>query len=634
MAKQTRAEKLSATKERIDKCKRWRDAEGFDRTWHRLNDLYRGKHWPATTASNKDLIAVNIAFSTVNVIAPSVSVNYPKITVQANNPQDRNRAVFAEAVINYLWKHHDFRTPYRRAVKDFLIFGHGWVKVGGKFVEQEQTVSENEREILLKQAISEAENFVLEQPELSLELPSNEEIEANLPETIMRIVEDQPFVERISPFDIYVDPEATCMEDAKWIAQRIIRPLEMAKKDKRYKPSARKRLSSSTDPDLYSNNSTIRDKTEFVDEQVVVWEFYDIAENTISIFADHSDEYLVDPVAMPYAYGQPFVMLRNYDIPDHFYPMGDLEAMEGLQLELDKTRSQLMNDRKRYARKYLYHERSFGPEGREALESEEDGRLVPVVDENKPLNEVVVPMPQIPLSPEIYNYSQIIEEDINTVTGLSEYARGAMPEIRRTATEASIVADAQNARSSDKLAIVELGITYIARRVLQLMQQFMTEDQIARINLRGGETAWIPYGREEILGEYDFSVQAGSTQPMNETIRKQQAISLMNAVAPLVGAVIDPTALAIHVLESGFGISDPERFLMQQGPPMPPEAEEPMPPEEQMPAPPPMAPPIPMGPPMAPPMSPDEGVFAPTGGIPPELLLQLQNQMGLELPSL
>ncbi len=634
MAKQTRAEKLSATKERIDKCKRWRDAEGFDRTWHRLNDLYRGKHWPATTASNKDLIAVNIAFSTVNVIAPSVSVNYPKITVQANNPQDRNRAVFAEAVINYLWKHHDFRTPYRRAVKDFLIFGHGWVKVGWKFVEQEQTVSENEREILLKQAISEAENFVLEQPELSLELPSNEEIEANLPETIMRIVEDQPFVERISPFDIYVDPEATCMEDAKWIAQRIIRPLEMAKKDKRYKPSARKRLSSSTDPDLYSNNSTIRDKTEFVDEQVVVWEFYDIAENTISIFADHSDEYLVDPVAMPYAYGQPFVMLRNYDVPDHFYPMGDLEAMEGLQLELDKTRSQLMNDRKRYARKYLYHERSFGPEGREALESEEDGRLVPVVDENKPLNEVVVPMPQVPLSPEIYNYSQIIEEDINTVTGLSEYARGAMPEIRRTATEASIVADAQNARSSDKLAIVELGITYIARRVLQLMQQFMTEDQIARINLRGGETAWIPYGREEILGEYDFSVQAGSTQPMNETIRKQQAISLMNAVGPLVGAVIDPTALAIHVLESGFGISDPERFLMQQGPPMPPEAEEPMPPEEQMPAPPPMAPPMPMGPAVAPPMSPDEGVFAPTGGIPPELLLQLQNQMGLELPSL
>lgn len=633
MAKKTRSETLSATKERIDKCKQWRDSEGLDRTWSRLNDLYRGKHWPATTANNQDLIAVNIAFSTVNVIAPSVSVNYPKIVVQANNPEDRNRAVFAEAVINYIWKHHDFRTPYRRAVKDFLIFGHGWVKVGWKFVEQEQTISENERSMMLQQGISEANDFVMNSPELSMETPSNLEIEANLPETVMKIVEDQPFVERVSPFDVYVDPEATCIEDAKWIAQKIVRPLEVAKQDKRYKPAARKRLTTGSATDLHSNVDIHRDKSQYTDDQVVIWEYYDIMDNTISIFADQGEEYLVDPIAMPYAYGQPFVMLRNYDVPDHFYPMGDLEAMEGLQLELDKTRSQLMNDRKRYARKYLYHERSFGPEGREALESEQDGRLVPVVDENKPLSEVVIPMPQVPLSPEIYNYSQIIEEDINTVTGLSEYARGAMPEIRRTATEASIVADAQNARSSDKLAIVELGISQVARRVLQLMQQFMTGEQVARIGLRGGETMWIPYGRDEIVGEYDFSVQAGSTQPMNETIRKQQAISLMNALGPLVGAVIDPTALAVHILESGFGVTDPERFLMQQAPPPP------MGPEG--------APPDQMGPQMAPPMAPDmpvdpntvvpppdEGVFAPTGGIPPEILAQLQNQMGLELPSL
>ena len=43
----------------------------------------------------------------------------------------------------------------------------------------------------------------------------------------------------------------------------------------------------------------------------------------------------------------------------------------------------MVNHRKRYARKYLYHERSFGPEGREAMESDEDGRFVPVIDENR-----------------------------------------------------------------------------------------------------------------------------------------------------------------------------------------------------------------------------------------------------------
>ena len=39
-------------------------------------------------------------------------------------------------------------------------------------------------------------------------------------------------------------------------------------------------------------------------------------------------------------------------------------------------------------------------------------------------------------------------------------------------------------------------------------------------------------------------------------------------------------------------------------------------------------------PPMPPPGAPLDGAFAPTGGVPPELLAQLQNQMGLELPSL
>ena len=316
-------------------------------------------------------------------------------------------------------------------------------------------------------------------------------------------------------------------------------------------------------------------------------------------------------------------MLRNYDIPDTFYPMGDLEAIESLQEELNKTRSQMVNHRKRYARKYLYHERSFGPEGREALESDIDGRFVPVVDENRPLGEVVVPLPQVPLAPEMYNHSSIIENDVNTVSGVSEYARGQMPEIRRTATEASIVADAGNARASDKLAMVEICIGDVARRVIQLLQQYMTRDQMVRITGKDDQQYFVAYTRDDILGEYDFSVEGGSTQPLNETGRRQQAISLMNAVAPLVGTIIDPAELARYVLSFGFGVKNPEKFIVQQQP-MPPEGA--MPPEAGM-APPPMT----GG--MGPAPIPDQ-VFEATGGVPPELLAQLQGQMGMELPNL
>jgi hypothetical protein len=231
-------------------------------------------------------------------------------------------------------------------------------------------------------------------------------------------------------------------------------------------------------------------------------------------------------------------------------------------------------------------------------------------------------MPQTPLSPEVYNMSSIIQEDMYTVSGVSEYARGQFPEIRRTATEASIIADAGNARAADKLAIIELGIGHVARRIIQLMQQFMTGEQVARVVGRGGENLFVSYGRDDIIGEYDYSVEGGSTQPTNDTIRKQQAVSLLNAMGPLVGTVIDPTALARHVLQRGFDIKDPDKFLMQQAPPMPEGGGGP--------------PPGPPGPPGGAGMAgmPSDDPFAETSGVPPELVAQLQNQMGVDLGSL
>jgi hypothetical protein len=624
VARKTKTEKFEVAQRRLRASARWRDEMGYDSLWRRMNDLYRGKHWPRTTASREDMIAVNLAFSTVNVIAPSVSVNHPKVVVSPTKPEDQDRAAFVEAVVNYLWRHHDFKKPFRRAVKDFLIFGHGWIKVGWKFLEQERMLGDAERESLFGEAVVETDMFAEERPDLAAGLPTDEQIEASIPQTAMTVVEDQPFVERISPFDLYVDPEATCIEDAKWIAQRITRRLEDAKSDKRYKAAARKALTADSTVFPMYDTAERQEREEYLREEdrVVIFEFYDVSENTMSVFSMTGDDFLVDPIPMPYAYGQPFVMLRNYDIPDYFYPMGDLESIESLQLELDKTRSQMMNARKRYARKYLYHERSFGPEGREALESDQDGRLVPVVDENKSLNEVVVPMPQTPLSPEVYNMSEIVENDINTVSGVSEYSRGQMPEIRRTATEASIIADAGNARAADKLAIIEIGISHIARRVLQLIQQFMTGEQMARVSARSGEDLFVRYTRDDITGEYDFSVEGGSTQPINDTIRKQQAVSLMNAVAPLIGVVIDPAALARYVLQQGFDVKDPDKFIMQQPQQAPtPEGAPPGAPQGGM------GIPEPGGPPGL-------GAFAPTGGVPPELVAQLQGQMGMELPSL
>jgi hypothetical protein len=559
MARISNKDLLGRYRSKITQSKRWRKDEDYDSLWRRMVDMYRGKHYDRL--SDEDRSLVNMAFSTINVISPSVSVNYPKITVSARRPEDGPRATVTEAIVNYWWRHYGCQKHFRSAVKDKLIIGHGWIKTGYRFVEEER-VAQNDPNV----------DFV--------DLADVDE-EVNV-ETELVIIEDRPFVERISPFDVYVDPDATSMDDIKWIAQRIKRPLADVRNDRRYNSVAR----SEVQPTQYSkyalDSQSPRPSYTKEDSYVEVWEFYDIPKQTMCIFADGSDKFLIAPTKIPFAFGHPFVMLRNYEVPEHFYPMGELEAIEGLQHELNETRTQMMNHRKRFSRKWLYKESAFDPDGRAALESDEDNVMVPVIGD-EPLGGVITPMPAVINPPEFYNQSSLIAGDMDKVSGVSDYMRGSMPEIRRTATEAAIAQDASNARAADKLAVIELEIAACASRLVALAQQYMTGQQVARVVGSNAIPLWVRFDRDYISGEFDFEVEGGSTQPINESFRRQMALQMVDAMAPFVQAgVVDMAALARHVLQFGFGIKMPEAFLTP--PPQPQQEALPPGPEQAVPA--------------------------------------------------
>jgi hypothetical protein len=589
MARISNRELITKYRDKIEQSRRWRREENYDDLWKRMIDLYRGKHF--RTASEEDRLLVNIAFATINVISPSVSVNHPKITVNARKFEDAPRAVITESVVNYWWRHFECQKEFRRAVKDMLVLGHGWVKTGYRFVEKEKDEYDN-----------------------------SDELASTAPESITEseliITEDRPFVERISPFDIFVDPDATNMSDIRWIAQRIRRPLTEVKKDKRYNSAARQEASPSHYSKWGQDGFMPRRSEKMEDSYVEIWEFYDVDRGKMSVFCDGGDKFLVNPMDIPFTFGHPFVMLRNYEIPEHFYTMGELEAIEPLQMELNETRTQMMNHRKRFSRKWLYKESAFDPEGRSALESDEDNVMVPVISE-EPLSSVISPMPAVISPPEFYNQSNLISADIDRVSGVSEYMRGALPEIRRTATEAAIAQDAANARASDKLAIIERAIADCARRLVMLAQQYMTGEQAVRVVGQDAQPVWVNFDEEYIRGEFDFEVEGGSTAPVNESFRRQMALQVVDAMAPFAGAgIIDMPKLANYVLQYGFGIKNAASFVMAQ-PPMPPMGPEagptPQPAPQQLP---------PGMPPEAAPMQPTGGMPMPTN-IPPEILAQL-----------
>lgn len=556
-----RTELLKRYRGRVHHAKGHRDKGGFDALWNKLIDLYRGKHFSSSLLSNsEDRIAVNICFATINVIAPSIAVNYPKLLVWSRKPEEENQAQILETVLNYWWRHFKIQSEAALAVKDYLVLGHGWLKIGWRYVEEQRKIDQQE--------LAEADD--LDQGTSAVLIPADPtEPTANDPESTStsgepeyEVTEDRPFVERVSPFDIYVDPEAKTLESAKWICQKIVKPLEEVRQDKRYRGRGRAALT----PDSQANPDWLMEGTDFPEDdirRVTLYEFYDMQMGTMCVFSHAGDEMLLDPIPQPYVFGHPFVMLRNYEVPDEFYPMGDVEALEPLQMELDKTRSQMMNHRKRFNRKWLYDPTAFDQTGMSALNKDIDNTLVPVMDTaGRPLNEVIVPIPQVPVEPQLYQYEDSTLQLMDRVSGASEYQQGTTPDVRRTATEASMIQDAANSRAADKMARVELFVAEVACKVVQLAQQYMTEDQVVRVIGKNGHPLWIPYSREDIQGEFDFEVEAGSTQPKNDQFRRSQALQLLQALTPWAQAgLVNAQELLRYALQYGFQVKNPDEFM-------------------------------------------------------------------------
>jgi len=561
-----KADRLEKTRQEIQFASDYRDHNGITRRWNELLDAYRGQYLDPDQREFEDEIVINYAFATANVIWPSVSIKEPTISVLPRAAENEDRAILTEALINYEWERLGAQGPFRQAVWDSIVLGQGWVKVGWEYDESSRPLSEEEQLSEIASQLTEADRMAILDPTgAEHELRSDAQIAADVGKmTTTDVVRDDPYVEHVSPFDMYVNSEATSLADARWIAHRQIRTLEEAKADKIYRPGVRSKLQSESILTQglgygYEDQKRYEDQID----RVVIWEFWDLDRRQMMAFSDQSEEFLIDPRPFPFEIGHPFRVLRNYTTTDRFYAQGDIEQIIPLVHELNATRSQMLNHRRKQGRKWIGYKDAFDEDSRRALESSEDNVIAWVSKSNqRPLDQIIAPLPNLPLNHDVYNIDDRLNGDINLISGISEYQRGAAPATRQTATEAAMIQDATNARQAEKLSQVEVFIAEIAGALLGIMQQFMQGHRDVRVVGRlGGDPIWFAADEEDIRGDYLFKVQAGSTQPTNESTRRTNAITAMQVLGPFVGTIVDPVQLVKHVMVEGLDIRQPEKLL-------------------------------------------------------------------------
>lgn len=463
-----------------------------------------------------DLVRVNVAFSTMSTLVPFVADEDPQFTVKPYSGDARqDNAAVLETFLNHVWKSSKMRgqTHLADTVFDFLLFGDGFLKVGYDIRQQE--------------------------------------IFDALGNQVQNRVDVAEFkVERVNPWDVWIDPYSDGLHNARWVCHRIILPASEVREDPRYRVP-KDHLFEAGEIDSRHTSAQDRRRLDDVrtDDWVTVFEFYDLKEKWSMSFTQGA--------LVPLRYIEhvecPIVQMSNYRIPNSPYHMGEIEQISSLQHELNKSRSQMITHRRRNVAKWLVRTGLVDEEAEQAMKSSRINEIIPI-EAQEPLEHLIQYVAPQSLSADSYMIDERIRDDINEITGVNEYLRGVPTPSSRTATEAQIIEGATNIRTRHKLISVERCARDAGQLLLDIMRDVLplTDYQEMRMYITGVEAEKLNRAQgmenpntdsvltpnpEIFEGAYEVDVERGSTELRNPQVRagklREMVMMMLNATPVL-----------------------------------------------------------------------------------------------------
>ena len=467
---------------------------------------------------------------------------------------------------------------------DAVRLGSGFLKVSWTHIEDERELDEDERERLLDAALVQAQD---EANERGVFMDSIELLEDGVPHSEVKVIRSEPFVEYVSPYDIFVPVNTRRIETARWVAQRITLPVDEIVANPEFDVTEESIIRDGTTVNVQdSYQAEWRRQTEdargvygstLALETATYWEFYDLRTRKMMVFQLDADKPMYKgDIFWSHRY-PPFVQLRNYSATgSDFWGFGDIENVANLQGMFNEFLADQLENARRAGQKYLVRSSSVSDELIAALETDEHDVVAPVnIPQGEPLSDVIVPVFRQALSGDVYAAKAELEEKIRQVLGINDFQAGGLGSDRMSATAAAVVDGVATLRAQSKIAAVEAAAAQTGNIILLLCQEMLDEPTAVRISGVEGAT-WSEVTKEDIYGEFLVSVEGGSTRAINPATREQQGLRTLGEVVPaLLQLGYDPEpALRQALRDLGY---DPNLMLIKLEQP---EMEMGVPPEE------------------------------------------------------
>jgi len=551
----------------------WRLLEGIYRTGsiQEAEELRVGqlRHF----LPNMSQSVVNLILPHINLITSSVVSRDPSFTAvpyEGGEEAEKNSEI-VNGVINYFWSRLRVTRELRDATADAIRLGCGFLKVGWSHLEKEEELSEQQRrEIALDAYERQRLDSILENSEFIGDI---ETLEGSVPFSTMRVVKSEPFVQYVSPYDIFVPQNARRMEDIDWVVHRVTLPVDEVLANPEFDVS---------EEDIVRDGTTVNPADEYQSEwrrnadnvsgtqfseialdTATLWEFYDMRTRRLIVFQLEASEPLWEG-ELPWSHRYPpFIHVRNFTSSGNdFWGFGDIENVASIQAMMNEFLTEQIENARRSGQKYLVRKDALTEELIAALESSESDVVAPVdIPSGEPLDQVVVPVFRAALNNDIYSAKIEMERYLRDVLGINDFQAGGVGADRMSATAAAVVEGIATLRVQDKIMSVEDAAAQTGNLILLLCQEYLDEGTAIRsARVQGAE--WPQVSKSDLYGEFIVSIEGGSLKPINPAAREEQAMRLMNEIIPAIANLgYDPQPMLRTALRNlGY---DPDNMLVQ-----------------------------------------------------------------------
>jgi len=526
--KSSEAKEVALWHERISIAKKSQEQWAEDSGAKRFVKEYSGDYGIVFHGRNKriPIPPINEVFSYVQADIATTYARDPYIAVNAEAGTTKGAALW-EIILNYWWRKLKTKEELEYEIIDKDLIGFGWHKVGYALT-----------------STGSGDQLKIEDEKIYSKYLSWKDVLWNLGS-------------RRPPVD------------CSWMAQRIVMPLSEIKA--KYK--AAKGLEGSTNPDL--DEDTYKKLSYKDDIKVgVLWEIWDAKEKKIVLIAENlKDKFLDNPKPWPeYQAEFPFLMYWDFAVPNSPRPLSAIAPWEAQILEEMVLMGSAMNHAKRWNRQLFIKGGSIDENALDKFERGDDGAIITVNGSVDDGSFKFADFGQLPT--DFYLLMDRLQAIKRNINGQPEFVRGGVTKTgTRTIGELNLMQQGTKGRQDRKIDRLETHCENIARHMMACIKgNFDFEDTIkitgetpeelvAQLgDAFDPETGIVTFTPQDIEGEYEVDIKAGSTLPMDKQNRMQTMEIILNtlAVATAQGPISHFIATLIQEMLRDFDIKSLE----------------------------------------------------------------------------